>query len=83
VGARCIGRGSTVNCVDDGAGALSVDLLLIPKLGGSRAAGLAKGLVKERRKATGGLLGLEAAVVGAVGSAGTGGCVVKRIFTGL
>jgi hypothetical protein len=72
-----------VICVGVMAEVSSVGLLLIPKLGGSRAAGFAKGLVKERGKATGGLLGLEAAMVGAVGSAGTGGCVVKRIFTGL
>jgi hypothetical protein len=54
-GARCIERGSTVNCVEEIAEGLSVDLFLIHKLGGSRETGFAKGSVKERRKDAGGL----------------------------
>jgi hypothetical protein len=82
-GARCIGRGSTVISVDAIGGVLGVDLLLIHKLGGSGKADFAKGSVKERGKATGGLVGLTAAAVETVGSVGSGGCVIKRVFTGL
>jgi hypothetical protein len=82
-GARCIGRDSAVTCVGAMAEGLSVGLLLIHKLVGSGAADLAKDSVKERGKAPGGLLGLEAAKVGAGGSAGMGGCSDKRIFTWL
>jgi hypothetical protein len=52
-------------------------------LGGSGMVDFAKGSVKERGRAARGLVGLTAAAVETVGSAGIGGCVAKRIFTGL
>jgi hypothetical protein len=69
--------------VDEIAGALGVDVLRIHRLGGSGMADFAKGLVKGRGRAARGLVGLTAAAVETVGSAGVGGCVFKRIFTGL
>jgi hypothetical protein len=69
--------------VDEIAGALSTDVPWIHKLGGSGVADFAKGSVKECGRAARGLAGLTAAAVGTVGRAGIGGCVAKRIFTGL
>jgi hypothetical protein len=60
-----------------------VVVLWIHKLGGSWKMGLAKGSVKERGKDAVGLVGLTAAAVETAGSVGIGGCVAKRIFTGL
>jgi hypothetical protein len=60
-----------------------VDVLWIHRLGGSGMVDFAKGSVRERRRAARGLVGLTAAAVETVGSAGMGGCVPKRIFTGL
>jgi hypothetical protein len=82
-GARCIGCGTRGSCVDEVAGALSVEVLWIHRLGGSGVVDFAKGSVKERGRAANGLVGLTAAAVETVGSAGIGGCVATRIFTGL
>jgi hypothetical protein len=60
-----------------------VDVLWIHRLGGSGMVDFAKGSVKERGRAARGLVGLTATAVETVGSADVGGCVSKRIFTGL
>jgi hypothetical protein len=78
-----MGCGTRGSCVDEVAGALSAEVLWIHRLGGSGMVDFAKGSVKERGRAARGLVGLTAAAVETVGSAGIGGCVAKRIFTGL
>jgi hypothetical protein len=60
-----------------------VDVIWIHRLGGSGMVDFAKGSVKERGRAARGLVGLTATAVETVGSADVGGCVSKRIFTGL
>jgi hypothetical protein len=60
-----------------------VEVLWIHRLGGSGTVDFARGLVKERGRAANGLVGLTAAAVETVGAASRGGCVAKRIFTGL
>jgi hypothetical protein len=69
--------------VDEVAGALSVEVLGIHRLGGSGMVDFAKGSVKERGRAANGLVGLTVPAVETVGPAGSGGCGSERIFTGL